>query len=343
MTPAGATPTTLHAARRMLAEQGLVHVVGCYTSSSPQGGAAAFREARRAALVSLALRGLREQRQRRLHRCRAQPAHRAAGRAPAAPLRHQRLLPRLELHLGLGEQQDHARGGAVGRRHRVWPSATSRSARLDFDGIIRQILDCRPSFIFNTLIGDSAYAFFRAIRRAANAHGIDQRRTMPVASCSLAEPELVEIGAEAAAGTSELERLFRKHRHAGQPSLRPGLSAANSRRRARPRPMPRPPTSRSNCWPAPSAARAPPRWPPCGRPCPTWPSKRRRARCASIATTATAYLTPRIGVSTDRFGVRRDLRGAGAREARPLSRLAGRAGGVATAAPAAAFAWSAAR
>ena len=70
----------------------------------------------------------------------------------------------------------------------------------DLDALIRQILGCRPSFIFNTLIGDSAYAFFRAIRRAASEQGIDLARTMPVASCSLAEPELVEIGAEAAAG-----------------------------------------------------------------------------------------------------------------------------------------------
>ena len=46
----------------------------------------------------------------------------------------------------------------------------------DFDGLIRQILDCRPNFIFNTLIGDSAYAFFRAIRRAANEQGIDLSR-----------------------------------------------------------------------------------------------------------------------------------------------------------------------
>lgn len=70
----------------------------------------------------------------------------------------------------------------------------------DHDAIIRQILDYRPQFIFNTLIGDSAYAFFRALRSAAQRAGIDQARDMPVASCSLSEPELAEIGSEACDG-----------------------------------------------------------------------------------------------------------------------------------------------
>jgi ABC-type branched-subunit amino acid transport system substrate-binding protein len=71
---------------------------------------------------------------------------------------------------------------------------------LDFDAVIEQIIDSRPSFVFNTLIGVSAYAFFRAFRRAAEMRGIDQPRVLPVASCSLAEPELVEIGSAACAG-----------------------------------------------------------------------------------------------------------------------------------------------
>ena len=71
---------------------------------------------------------------------------------------------------------------------------------LEFDAVIGQILTSRPSFVFSTLIGESAYAFFRALRRAAKAQGIDQAKAFPVASCSLAEPELVEIGPEASDG-----------------------------------------------------------------------------------------------------------------------------------------------
>ena len=71
---------------------------------------------------------------------------------------------------------------------------------LDFDAVIEQIIDSRPSFVFNTLIGVSAYAFFRAFRRAVEARGIDQPRVFPIASCSLAEPELIEIGPAACAG-----------------------------------------------------------------------------------------------------------------------------------------------
>jgi branched-chain amino acid transport system substrate-binding protein len=70
----------------------------------------------------------------------------------------------------------------------------------DHDSIIAQILDCRPDFIFNTLIGESAYAFFGSLRTAARKAGIDQVHEMPVASCSLSEPELAEIGPDACDG-----------------------------------------------------------------------------------------------------------------------------------------------
>jgi urea transport system substrate-binding protein len=88
----------------------------------------------------------------------------------------------------------HARGG------KVLAERYFRVGEVDFAPVIRQIIDHRPSFIFNTLIGISSYAFFRELRRATLACGIDQPRRLPVASCSLSEPELVEIGPEACTG-----------------------------------------------------------------------------------------------------------------------------------------------
>ncbi len=70
----------------------------------------------------------------------------------------------------------------------------------DFEQIIAAILKVMPSFVFTTLIGTSAYSFLRSFRRACRARGIDQARTIPVASCSLSEPELEAIGAEAVDG-----------------------------------------------------------------------------------------------------------------------------------------------
>ena len=57
-----------------------------------------------------------------------------------------------------------------------------------------------PSFVFNTLIGISSYRFLADFRAACRARGIDQKREIPVASCTLSEPELEEIGHEAADG-----------------------------------------------------------------------------------------------------------------------------------------------
>jgi ABC-type branched-subunit amino acid transport system substrate-binding protein len=70
----------------------------------------------------------------------------------------------------------------------------------EFDQVISAILDQRPDFVFNNLIGTSAYAFFRAFRAACRARGIDQAAEIPVASCTLSEPELAEIGADAIDG-----------------------------------------------------------------------------------------------------------------------------------------------
>ena len=73
-------------------------------------------------------------------------------------------------------------------------------ADTEVDQVIAAIIDQRPDFVFNNLIGTSAYAFFRAFRSACRARGIDQAAEIPVASCTLSEPELPEIGLDAVDG-----------------------------------------------------------------------------------------------------------------------------------------------
>lgn len=87
-----------------------------------------------------------------------------------------------------------ARGGQV-LAERYFPIGDT-----EFDQSIDAILAERPDVVFNNLIGSSAYAFFRQFRAACNAAGIDQPRQIPVASCTLSEPELEEIGADAVDG-----------------------------------------------------------------------------------------------------------------------------------------------
>ncbi len=70
----------------------------------------------------------------------------------------------------------------------------------DFAQVIAAILHARPAFVFNTLIGVSSYCFLRDFRAACAACGVDQAKTIPVASCTLSEPELEAIGAPAADG-----------------------------------------------------------------------------------------------------------------------------------------------
>ena len=80
-----------------------------------------------------------------------------------------------------------ARGGSIVAERYV------RIGEDDFSQTIAAILAAKPDFVFNTLIGGSAYRFFGEFRSACSARGIDQARAMPVLSCSLSEPELIEI------------------------------------------------------------------------------------------------------------------------------------------------------
>jgi ABC-type branched-subunit amino acid transport system substrate-binding protein len=70
----------------------------------------------------------------------------------------------------------------------------------EFIRVIEAIIEARPAFVFLTLIGTSAYQFLRDFRAACRARGIDQAREIPVASCTLSEPELEAIGSDAVEG-----------------------------------------------------------------------------------------------------------------------------------------------
>ena len=87
-----------------------------------------------------------------------------------------------------------SRGGAVLAERYFAMNETN------FAPVIGAIFEARPDFVFSALVGTSAYAFFRAFRAEAVARGIDQAAEMPVASCSLSEPELEAIGSEAVDG-----------------------------------------------------------------------------------------------------------------------------------------------
>jgi urea transport system substrate-binding protein len=63
------------------------------------------------------------------------------------------------------------------------------------EDVVRRIAAAKPDFIFSTLNGDTNLAFFRALRQA----GIDSKTT-PTMSVSIAEPELKAMGSESVAG-----------------------------------------------------------------------------------------------------------------------------------------------
>jgi branched-chain amino acid transport system substrate-binding protein len=93
----------------------------------------------------------------------------------------------------LREELAHRRGTVVGERYLP-------VGETDVDCIVDAIFAAGPDIVFNSLIGESAYAFFRAFRAACRARGIDQAQRYPIASCNLSEPELDSIGPDAVDG-----------------------------------------------------------------------------------------------------------------------------------------------
>lgn len=232
--PGGDNRIYAGAAQRMLAQDGIVHVVGCYTSSSRKEVLPFFEKHDGLLWYPSHYEGF-ESSENVVY----------TGAAP-----NQHIVPLADYllkHCGVTayfvgsnyiwawENNKIMRDAVQGAGGQVLAERYLPVGETDFEGIIRQILDSRPSFVFNTLIGDSAYAFFRAFRATARAHGIEQQSAMPVASCSLAEPELVEIGPEAADGhisssvyfesvETDLNRQFVAAYHARFPDAGPSCA-----------------------------------------------------------------------------------------------------------------------
>jgi len=72
------------------------------------------------------------------------------------------------------------------------------------DHIVSEIIERRPPAVFNTLVGESSYAFMRALHAASQ----DARLSIPILSCSLCEPELKMIGPAASVGCISSSAYF---------------------------------------------------------------------------------------------------------------------------------------
>jgi branched-chain amino acid transport system substrate-binding protein len=70
----------------------------------------------------------------------------------------------------------------------------------DVEHLIKDIVCHRPDFIFSTLIGDSRYAFVKAVQRLGERNSAFRGDRIPITDCSLSEPELLRIGPAASPG-----------------------------------------------------------------------------------------------------------------------------------------------
>jgi ABC-type branched-subunit amino acid transport system substrate-binding protein len=198
MDPAGSNAQYAAMADRLLA-RGIKHVVGCYTSSSRKEVIPCFEKHDALLWYPSHYEGFESS---------ANVVY--TGAAP-----NQHIIPLIDYltahhgdrafcigsnYIWAWENNRILRETVLARRGSVVAERYFPVGETDFTAVIDAIIAARPSFVFSTLIGTSAYQFFRDFRRIAAERGINQPLMMPVASCSLSEPELDEIGAEAVDG-----------------------------------------------------------------------------------------------------------------------------------------------
>ncbi len=191
--PAGRNEGYIASAKALLDTPGLAHVVGCYTSSSRKEVLPVFEK---------------------LDAVLWYPSHYEGFETSenivytgAAPNQH--VVPLTHYILSQGGR----RAFLVGSNY-IWAWENNRIMRevlgrnggqvlgerylpiddVDMGEIVELILRHRPDFVFSTLIGESAYSFFRCLREKCIEAGVDQPQELPVLSCSLAEFELPLIG-----------------------------------------------------------------------------------------------------------------------------------------------------
>ena len=151
------------------------------------------------------------------------------------------------------------------------------------DHIVKEVVDRRPPVVFNTLVGESSYAFMRALHAAATRAGL----SIPMLSCSLCEPELKLIGSAASVGCVTSSAYFESIEGLKIAALWRGGKPATARTAASPSTDSRL-TSASCCSPAPSAAPVRRMSVPCGALRQIIATISRRGRYGSTPTTITA-------------------------------------------------------
>ena len=227
MTQAGATPDYAAAARRMLVEQRLVHVVGCYTSSSRKEVLPLFEKHDGLLWYPSHYEGF-ESSDNVVY----------TGAAP-----NQHIVPLAEHllrqwhraycvgsnYIWAWENNKIMREAVLAQAAPCWPSATSRSASSTSTRIVGRS-STPPDFVFNTLIGDSAYAFFRAFRGAAGAQASTRAATCRSRAAASPSPSWSRSAPKPPPGISARASISRVST-AGQPRLRRGVPEPLSGRR----------------------------------------------------------------------------------------------------------------
>jgi urea transport system substrate-binding protein len=197
--PGGSIPRYHDLCDTLIHQYGIRHIIGCYTSASRKQVLPLVEGAKALLWHSARYEGF-ESSENVIYVGAAPNQH----VVPLARYALEHLDPRIycvgsnyiwtwEINRVLREILPVGGGRVVGER-----MAPLGETALDY--LVGDILEKRPGAVLNTLVGTSAYSFYKAWHLAGLRHPELRPDRMPMLSLSLCEAELPLIGAEAAAG-----------------------------------------------------------------------------------------------------------------------------------------------
>ena len=151
-------------AKKLLLDDKVAAVLGCYTSASRQSVLPVFEQIQRRAALSDALRSPGMQQELLLYRRGAEPAARRFRALDPQDARPQEILPdRLQLHLSEGDQPRGQGAAAEARRDNVVAEEYAPLGHTEFSTNINKIARSGADIVFSDLVGDSDRRLLQAV------------------------------------------------------------------------------------------------------------------------------------------------------------------------------------
>ena len=249
-------PTFAEKAEKLIKEDRVAAVFGCWTSASRKAVKPVFEKNKALLFYPVQYEGLEQSPVHLLHRRDHQPADRPGPRLPQGAGQEESVYLVGSDYVFPRTANKIIKAYATANGMTVLGEDYAPLGSTEFGTIVNKVKAAKADAVFNTLNGDSNVAFFKEYKSAGLTAA-----SMPVVSVSIAEEEVKSIGTAVPGGPADGLELLPDHPGRGERRSSWPRTRRSTARTSRPATRWRPRTSRSTCgrrWsrrPAPSTWR----------------------------------------------------------------------------------------